>query len=67
VRERHPDEQVRFSAVMLAGKRHLAIRFWVRDELGEWWPDPRRGVALRDREIDSLASTVSRFLDLEDA
>jgi hypothetical protein len=42
----------------------LSIRFWKRDDQGQWWPDSKRGVAIRMRELPDIAGAIAEAMEL---
>ena len=49
------------------GPPFLSLWVWHPDENGEMWPEARRGLRLRWEEVEPLARSVARALDLADA
>jgi hypothetical protein len=64
--QRGPDEELRVHWSTYEGKPFLSIRIWTRDQQGGWWPDGKRGVAIRVREMPDFAEALSEALELAD-
>ena len=52
---RGPDEELRIVWASYEGKPYVGIRLWKRDGSGAWWPDPKRGLSVRVRELSAFA------------
>jgi len=65
--ERSTDEQIRVNWSEYEGKRFLSIRMWKRGDDGQWWPDGKRGMSVRIRELPDLAAAIAEALDLAEA
>ncbi len=65
--QRGPDEELRILWSTFESKPFLSIRLWIRDQQGGWWPDPKRGIAVRLRELPDLAEAVAEALTLAEA
>jgi len=65
--ERSADEQIRVNWSEYEGKPFLSIRMWKRGDDGQWWPDGKRGMSVRIRELPDLAAAIAEALDLAEA
>jgi hypothetical protein len=61
---RGPDEELRVNWSFYENKPFLSLRIWTRDDHGQWWPDGKRGVAIRIRELPDIAEAIAESLDL---
>jgi len=55
---RGPDEQLRINWSEFEGSPYVSFRMWTRDRRGTWWPDPRRGLSVRVRELRQVAEAI---------
>jgi hypothetical protein len=65
--ERTMDEQMRVNWSECEGHSFVQIRIWNRDRSGQWWPDVKRGLSVRIRELPSFAAAIADCLDLLEA
>ena len=49
--ERSADEQIRVNWSEFEGKPFVSLRLWKRGDDGGWWPDGKRGMSVRIREL----------------
>jgi len=62
--ERSADEQIRVNWSECEGYPYINIRLWKCDRSGQWWPDGKRGISVRIREMVSFAAAIATALDL---
>ena len=62
--ERSETEQIRINWSEYEGKPFLSIRMWKRGDDEGWWPDGKRGISIRVRELPDLADGISEAIDL---
>lgn len=65
--DRSETEQIRVNWSEFEGKPFLSIRMWKRGDDGGWWPDGKRGISIRVRELPELVDGIAEALDLADA
>ena len=65
--ERSADEQIRVNWSEFEGKPFVSLRLWKRGDDGRWWPDGKRGMSVRIRELPDLAAAIAEALDLAEA
>jgi hypothetical protein len=65
--ERSDGEEIRINWCEYEGKPYVSIRLWKRNDQGQWWPDGKRGMSWRIRELPDLAVAVAELLDLAEA
>ena len=65
--ERSADEQIRVNWSEFEGKPFVSLRLWRRGDDGGWWPDGKRGMSVRIRELPDLAAAIAEALDLAEA
>jgi hypothetical protein len=65
--KRSDNEEVRVNWSEFEGKPFLSLRFWKRGDDGQWWPDGKRGISIRIRELPDLAAAIAEALDLAEA
>jgi len=65
--ERSADEQIRVNWCECEGHPYISIRLWKSDRSGQWWPDGKRGLSVRIRELPSFAAAIADCLDLVEA
>jgi hypothetical protein len=58
------DAEIRLSWCEYEGHPYLAIRFWVRGDDGQFWPDKHRGFSVRLRELADVAEAIGTALEL---
>ena len=46
------------------GRPYLSLRLWTRDDRGGWWPDSKKGITVRIRELADVAEAIAEALDL---
>ena len=61
--DRSHEEQIRINWCTYEGKPYVSIRLWTRSRDGSWWPDGKRGLSIRIREIADLAEAVAECID----
>src|SRR4051794_25516718 len=61
--ERADGEEIRINWCDYEGKPYVSIRLWKRSQDGSWWPDGKRGMSWRIREIPDIAEAVAELLD----
>jgi hypothetical protein len=61
---RSPDEELRVAWCEYEGRPYLSLRQWNRDQQGQWWPDSKRGITVRLRELADVADAIAEALDL---
>ena len=64
---RRDDGELRVSWSEHNGASFLSLRFWTRGTDGQLYPDPRRGVTVRARELADFAEGVAAAIDEADA
>jgi hypothetical protein len=62
--DRSETEQIRINWSEYEGKQFLAIRMWKRGDDGQFWPDPKRGISIRVRELADLADGIAAAINL---
>ncbi len=62
--ERSADEQIRVDWCEYEGHPYIDIRLWKCDRSGQWWPDGKRGMSVRIREMVGFAAAIVKALDL---
>jgi len=62
--DRSETEQIRINWSDYEGKPFLSIRMWKRGDDGRFWPDPKRRISIRVRELPDLADGVAAAIDL---
>ena len=45
------------------GHPFLSVRVWAQNARGEWWPDPKRGISVRVRELADFAAAVDAAVE----
>ncbi len=65
--ERSADEQIRVNWSEFEGKPFVALRLWKRGDDGGWWPDGKRGISIRIRELPDLAAAIAEARDNAEA
>ena len=61
---RSPTEELRVCWDAFEGRPYLSIRVWTRSADGGWWPDSKRGMSVRLRELPAFADVVGDAVDL---
>lgn len=61
---RSNDEELRVNWCEYEGKPYLSLHLWNRDRDGQWWPDGKRGMSVRIRELPDLAEAIAEALGL---
>jgi hypothetical protein len=56
------DEEIRISWCTYNDRPYVNIRTCTRKN-GSWWPEPRKGLTIRIRELPELAEVVAALLD----
>ena len=62
--ERSDTEQIWINLCQYEGKPYVSVRLWKRNDQGQWWPDGKRGMSWRIRELPDIAEAVAELLDL---
>jgi hypothetical protein len=65
--DRSADEQIRINWSEYEGKPYVSIRMWRRGDDGQHWPDGKRGISIRVRELPNLAEAIAEALELAEA
>jgi hypothetical protein len=65
--KRSADEQIRVNWSEYEGRPFVSFRMWKRSDDGQWWPDGKRGMSVRIRELPDLAAAIAEALDLAEA
>jgi Transcriptional Coactivator p15 (PC4) len=65
--ERSADEEIRVNWSEFEGKPFVSLRLWKRGDDGQWWPDGKRGMSVRIRELPDLAAAIAEALDIAEA
>jgi len=65
--ERSADEEIRVNWCEYEGHPYISIRLWNRVRSGQWWPDGKRGISVRIREMVGFAAAIGGCLDLVEA
>jgi hypothetical protein len=65
--QRSADEEIRVNWSEYEGKPFVSIRMWKRGDDGQHWPDGKRGIAIRIRELPDLAAAIAAALDEAEA
>ncbi|MGA2699600.1 MAG: PC4/YdbC family ssDNA-binding protein [Isosphaeraceae bacterium] len=65
--QRSADEEIRVNWSEFEGKPFISLRLWKRGDDGQWWPDAKRGMSVRIRELPDLAAAIAEALDLAEA
>ena len=60
---RGESDELRVAWASYEGRPYLSLRLWVRNARGEWWPDPKRGISVRVRELADFATAVDAALE----
>ena len=63
---RSADEEMRVNWSEFEGHSFVQIRIW-KHRSGQWWPDVKRGLSVRIRELPEFAEAVVGCLDLMEA
>ena len=62
---RGDSEEIRVTWSVFRDKPFVNVRMWTRGTDGQWWPDPKRGIAIRRHELhafaEGLALAVAKF------
>jgi hypothetical protein len=61
---RSPTEELRVNWSEFEGRPFVSLRWWKRGDDGGWWPDSKRGLSVRIRELPDLAAAIAEALDL---
>jgi hypothetical protein len=61
---RSVDEEIRVNWCEYAGRPYLSLRLWTRDQQGQWWPDAKRGMSVRLRELADMADAIAAAMEL---
>jgi hypothetical protein len=61
--ERGPDEQIRVCWCTYENKPYVSLRLWKRSHDGSWWPDAKRGMSIRIRELGALGEALAAAMD----
>jgi hypothetical protein len=61
---RGPTEQLRLVWREHNGSPFVDVRIWSRDARGRFWPDPRRGLSVRPRELKAVAEAIEKAREL---
>ena len=62
---RSADEEIRVNWAEYEGKPYVSVRLWNRDrDNGTWWPDAKKGMSIRLRELADFAEAIAEALDL---
>jgi hypothetical protein len=64
---RRDDSELRVSWATFDGSSFLSIRLWTRGGDGQLYPDPKRGITIRARELADFAEGVGAAIDEADA
>jgi hypothetical protein len=62
--KRSADEEVRINWSEFEGKPYVSLRLWKRGDDANWWPDGKRGISIRIRELPDLATAIAQALDI---
>lgn len=65
--DRSDTEQIRVNWSEFEGKPYVSLRLWKKDDQGQWWPDGKRGMSVRIRELPDLVDALAEALDLAEA
>jgi hypothetical protein len=65
--DRSETEQIHVNWSEFEGKPFVSPRLWKRGDDGGWWPDAKRGMSVRIRELHDLAAAIAEALDLAEA
>jgi hypothetical protein len=55
---RGDNEELRISWDEFNSHPYLSLRLWTRDRQGRWWPDARRGLSIRLRELEDVRTAL---------
>jgi hypothetical protein len=58
------DAEVRINWCEYDGHPYVAIRFWVKGNDGQMWPDKHRGFSVRLHELPDVADAIGAALEL---
>jgi hypothetical protein len=61
---RTPIEELRISWSCFEGHEFLNLRVWTADDGGGWWPDSRKGLSIKLRELPEFAEGIASALEL---
>jgi len=61
--DRSETEQLRIVWAEYNGSPYVGVRLWTRDRRGHWFPDAKRGLAIRTRELGKLAEAIGVAID----
>src|SRR3954453_4510432 len=62
---RSADEEIRVAWCEYEGRPYVSVRMWNRDSNnGSWWPDPKKGMSIRLRELPGIAEAIAEAIDL---
>lgn len=61
---RSPTEELRISWSCFEGHQFLNLRVWVADDHGGLWPDAKKGLSIKLRELADVADAIASALEL---
>jgi hypothetical protein len=61
---RSADEELRVNWCEYEGKLYVSLRLWTRDQQGGCWPDPKKGMTVRLRELADVADAIAAAMEL---
>lgn len=64
--ERGEDEQLRITWAEYKGRPYVSLQVWTQDRRGRWWPDRRRSVSIRIRELTRVSKAIFEAMNIAD-
>jgi hypothetical protein len=58
------DDEIRITRSEFEGNPYVGVRFWRRDDSGQFWPDKHRGFSIRLHELADVAEAIAAAIDL---
>jgi hypothetical protein len=62
--KRSDSEELRINWQEFEGKPFVSLRMWTRANDGTWWPDPKRGLSFRLRELGDVGEALASAMDM---
>lgn len=64
---RSADAELRVSWRTYENHPFVSLRIWTRGGSGGWWPDAKRGLSIRIRELPDIAAAIASAMDMAEA